>query len=254
MRIVVLTDLDDTLFQTARKLPAGGETRAVLAARATNGHDSFATPGQLALLDWMDPSRCVPVTARGTEAYSRVSLPFAGPGAIVANGAVVLDEHGEVNADWQARIQHVLDPVRDLLDGLPDRLLAEAAGHGISIRTWLVQEPGCGGVYAVAKANDDASGGPLHALVPGLLDHLRIEADTTDDTRWRLHLNGNNLALMPPGISKALATAWLLERLRRDGELLAIGAGDSSSDLAFMRVCDLWMTPSGSQLDRAWGR
>jgi len=256
VRLVILTDLDDTLFQTARKLPAADETRSTLAARATNGHDSFATPRQLALLDWMDPARCIPVTARGTEAYSRVSLPFSGPAAIVANGAVILDADGGVNTAWQERVLRALAPVRPLLDGLPERLLAEAARHGVSIRTWLVQEPGCDGVYAVAKANDDPTGAPLRLLLPALLEHLGIDDDTADHgaegTRWRWHLNGNNLALMPPGISKALATAWLLERLRRDGELLAIGVGDSSSDLAFMRACDLWMTPSGSQLDRAW--
>jgi len=257
LRLVVLTDLDDTLFQTARKLPAADATRSTLAARASNGHDSFATPRQLALLDWMDPARCIPVTARGTEAYSRVALPFAGPAAIVANGAVILDADGCVNTDWQTRVQAALAPLRPLLDGLPERLLAEADRHGLSIRTWLVQEPGCDGVYAVAKCNDDPSGAPLRLLVPALLEHLGIEdgvADPGDEgTRWRMHLNGNNLALIPPGVSKALATVWLLERLRRDGELLAIGVGDSSSDLAFMRACDLWMTPSGSQLDRAWG-
>jgi len=255
MRILVLTDLDDTLFQTARKLPPEDATRSTLAACATNGHDSFATPRQLALLDWMDPKRCVPVTARGTEAYSRVALPFGGPAAIVANGAVILEADGSVNRAWRTRVLRALEPVRDLLDGLPERLLADAVRHGLSIRTWLVQEPGCGGVYAVAKSNDDPTGAPLQRLVPALLEHLRIQPDAPDDdARWRLHLNGNNLALMPPGISKAQATTWLLERLRRDGELLAIGVGDSRSDLPFMRACDLWMTPSGSQLDRAASR
>jgi hypothetical protein len=35
--------------------------------------------------------------------------------------------------------------------------------------------------------------------------------------------------------------------------VLSIGVGDSVSDLGFMRLCDLWMTPAGSQIDRGMG-
>ena len=71
---------------------------------------------------------------------------------------------------------------------------------------------------------------------------------------WQIHLNGNNLALLPPGLSKRAATAYLLERFREAGEVLAIGVGDSASDLPFMRLCDVWVTPSDSQIDRLCGR
>lgn len=257
LRTVVFTDLDDTLFRTARKTPPDELARAHRAARANNGRDSFATPRQRALLDWLDPARCVPVTARGSEAFSRVLLAFAGPAAVLANGAVVLGADGAPDPLWQEHVRCALRPVRDTLDALPERIRAEAARHDVAIRTWLVEEPGCGGVYAVAKAESDPDGGSLRALVPGLREAL-VDAGgdvgaEAGERAWQIHLNGNNLALLPPGLSKRSATAYLLERFRESGEVLAIGVGDSASDLPFMRLCDVWVTPSDSQIDRLCG-
>ncbi len=241
-RIAIFTDLDDTLFQTARKLPPEAVATAVKVAHATNDSHGLMTPGQAALLAWLDPSRTIPVTARGSEAFSRVALTFRGP-AIVANGAAILDAAGTPDREWQAHVRSTLAAHRPDLDALPARAQAAAAGIGAEIRTWLVEEPGCGGVYAVVKAEP---GTPEDALAP-LAARLR---DGLPET-WRTHLNGNNLALIPPGISKAAATGFVLARLRQSGPVLAVGLGDSRSDLAFMRLCDLWMTPTGSQLDRA---
>lgn len=241
-RIAVLTDLDDTLFQTARKLDAAALPDAVQVALATNGQHGLMTRAQAALLEWIGPDRAIPVTARGSEAFSRVALDFAGP-AIVANGAAILDASGVPDADWQARVLSALAPHRDILEALPDRARAAAATLGADIRTWLVEEPGCGGVYAVVKVQPGTPETVLSELAPQLRDGLTGP--------WRVHLNGNNLALIPPGISKAAATGFVLARMRAAGPVLAIGLGDSRSDLEFMRLCDLWMTPSGSQLDAA---
>ena len=239
VRTIVFTDLDDTLFRTARKIPEPELARSVKVAHAGNGRHSFMTPRQRALLDWFDPARTVPVTARGSEAFSRVQLPFAGA-AVVANGAVILDADGVPDEAWREETRRALAPHRASLDALPERILAEAARHGVEVRTWLVEEPGCGGIYAVAKSDDDPSGAALDGLAPALGAGLG---------GWTVHLNGNNLALIPPGISKGRAVARLLERSRAAGEVLAIGVGDSASDLGFMRLCDLWMTPARSQID-----
>ncbi len=242
LRTVIFADLDDTLFQTARKLHADDVPHVVQVARATNGHHGFMTRAQAALLDWIDPARAIPVTARGTEAFGRVDLTF-GPAAIVANGAVILRADGTPDADWQTHVHTTLAPHRAALADLPERAHAEAAKQGAAVRTWLVEEPGLGGTYAVVKAEPGTPEAALAQMAPALRAPL--------GEGWIQHLNGNNLALIPPGISKAAATAYLLKTWRADGPLLVIGVGDSHSDLAFMRLCDLWMTPTGSQLDRA---
>lgn len=241
-RIVVFTDLDDTLFRTARKLRDGETTGAVQVAKALNEQHGLMTQAQAALLDWIDPARAVPVTARGSVAFGRVALNFGGS-AIVANGAAILNAEGVPDAEWQARIMAALAPHRVALEALPDRARAEAARIGAQVRTWLVEEPRCGGVYAVVKVEPGTCESALAAIAPVLEASL--------EGPWRRHLNGNNLALLPPGISKAIATGFMLARLRETGPLLAIGVGDSCSDLGFMQLCDFWMTPAGSQLDRA---
>jgi hypothetical protein len=241
-RIAIFTDLDDTLFQTARKISQTDMAGAVQVAQALNGQHGLMTQAQAALSGWVDLDRAVPVTARGSEAFSRVALLFGGP-AIVANGAVILDADGAADPEWQDRVLATLAPHREALGGLPDHAHRLAANIGAEVRTWLVEEPACGGVYAVVKVQPGTPETALSQIAPVLRE--------TVTGAWRLHLNGNNLALIPPGISKAAATRFVLARMRQAGPVLAIGMGDSSSDLEFMRLCDLWMTPTGSQLDRA---
>jgi len=241
-RIAVFTDLDDTLFQSARKVKEADFSGAVQVASALNGHHGLMTRAQATLLDWIALERAIPVTARSSEGFSRVALRFGGP-AIVANGAVILDATGVPDLEWQARVTKSLAPHRAALSEMPDQARKAATQIGAEIRTWLVEEPVCGGVYAVVKVEPGTPEAALAQIAPRLRE--------TVAGPWRVHMNGNNLALIPPGISKAAATGFLLERLRRDGPVLAIGMGDSSSDLEFMRLCDFWMTPTGSQLDRA---
>ena len=253
--LLVLTDLDDSLFSTLRKIPEHLRDKATLAARAAStvaGKDSFMTARQSAMLEWMDLSRCVPVTARGTEAYSRVALSFGGPAAIVANGAVMLDKHGAVNAVWAAHVTTILQPLQEQLLQLPEIMHQLAAQRSLDIRSWAVMEPSCGAAYAVAKCNDNSDGAGLSELLVDIKAHFGRTDALADGwaDNWRFHINGNNLSLTPAGISKAIATAWLLETLRKDKVLVTIGVGDSSSDLEFMRLCDAWLTPTGSQIDQ----
>jgi len=73
-RPVLFTDLDDTLFQTARKM-AEPVCASRLVAEATNGHHSYMTVSQAAMTAWLLKATClVPVTARSTEALSRCRI------------------------------------------------------------------------------------------------------------------------------------------------------------------------------------
>ncbi|MFK7857779.1 MAG: hypothetical protein AB8B64_03090 [Granulosicoccus sp.] len=247
--LLILTDLDDSLFSTLRKIPTEQQAGKALAARAAAGKSSYMTSRQVALLDWMDLSRCVPVTARGTEAYSRVTVPFAGPAAILANGAVMLDEAGKLNEEWAEIINTVLADLQDTIHGLTDTLKVLAAKRSMDIRSWAVTEPSCGAVYAVAKSNDSTHGNGLKLLLEDLRDHLQAKDSSAGDN-WQFHTNGNNLSVTPAGISKAIAVRYLLDKLKSRQSLLSIGVGDSTSDLGFMRLCDMWMTPTQSQIDQ----
>ncbi|MFK8082357.1 MAG: HAD hydrolase family protein [Granulosicoccus sp.] len=252
-RLLVLADLDDSLFSTLRKIPASQRAGTTLAARASAGSaagkDSFMTPRQSAMLDWMDLSRCVPVTARGTDAYSRVTIPFAGPAAILANGAVMLDATGKVDEQWAAIVNDILQGQQETITALADTLLGLAAKRSMDIRSWAVMEPTCGAVYAVAKSNDSPHGEGLNDLLEDLKRDL-INEDSQAGDNWLFHINGNNLSVTPSGISKAIAVKYLLTRLQASEALFTVGIGDSASDLEFMRLCDVWMTPTRSQIDQ----
>lgn len=251
--IIIFSDLDDSLFKTLRKFPESEKPELTIAARAAGGKDSYMNRKQSSVLKWLDVSRCVPVTARGTEAYSRVAIPFAGPAAIVANGAVILDHDGSINTAWAAHVSATLAATQSLIQELPDILQQLAADNTLDIRSWAVMEPSCGAVYAVAKSNNNADEAGLNTL---LEQFKKLVAPTTAhaQTEWQYHINGNNLSIMPGGINKAAAVSYLLTQWQAQSNFVTIGVGDSTSDLAFMRLCDLWLTPTQSQLDQCFSQ
>ena len=103
-RPLALVDLDDTLFQTEAKCPEGEGPHLALAARSGNGRHSYATRVQASLFAWLsETADLVPVTARGTEAFSRVDLPFR-CGAVLANGAVILRPDGTPDPEWRDHV------------------------------------------------------------------------------------------------------------------------------------------------------
>ncbi|KAA9652395.1 hypothetical protein F7G05_28740, partial [Escherichia coli] len=95
-RPVIFSDLDDTLFQTRRKMV----DELDLAPFRTGALDrsleprSFMTEEQAMLVDWMlEHAELIPVTARGTEEIARVTIPFRS-WAVTTHGAVILDPQG----------------------------------------------------------------------------------------------------------------------------------------------------------------
>ena len=167
-RPLVLVDLDDTLFQSRRKCPAVEAGHLGLAAEASNGRHSYATRAQGNLFAWLSQTaEVVPVTARGSEAYARVRLPFR-HGAVLANGAVILLPDGLEDASWRAEVAGALAGVGGDLERLLDRGRRLAHDAGLRLRSWIVREGGLG-AYAVFKDDADEDGAGLAALA-GALD------------------------------------------------------------------------------------
>lgn len=241
-RPLVFVDLDDTLFQTARKMPEHSP-RVAVTLDVQGQPNGFMSPVQQRLVDWLLASTdVVPVTARSIEAYQRVRLPF-GQGAICAHGGVVLDADGRLDRDWHGQMRETLADFQTRLPALSEDILDLAERSGHPLRSWVVEEHGLRH-YVVTKhsASDDSVLAEVRAEVRGrgLLHGMHV------------HANGNNLAFLPQGLGKARAVeAWLRRDRRRQGERPVLGIGDSLSDLGFMGLCDLWATPSRSQLAKA---
>ncbi|MET0580908.1 MAG: hypothetical protein ABWZ08_02925 [Pseudoxanthomonas sp.] len=239
--VFVFSDLDDTLFSSGRKRTPGPGSQP--AALLRNGDVvSYSDGRQRALLDWlMRDAHLVPVTARSVEAYRRVLLSFPGP-AIVSFGGVLLDAAGQEDTEWAAHMAQVLAPAAPLLQEACALLQSAIAARGLDAWARVVQEGGLA-QYVVAKHREHDA----NALAQ--LDAEVLEPWLARHPGYRSHQNANNLALLPPGLDKSAALAFLLPRLRQaHGEIVTIGFGDSYSDAAFMALCDYGMTPGGTQL------
>ena len=125
MKPLLLTDLDDTLFQTARKMPEDADK--IPAAQGLNGETiSFMHPWQQDFIHWaLGCMTVIPVTARGIDSLQRVHLPFQHE-AVCVHGAAILTSEGTLDADWHSQMQQQLAPYQSRL---PD-MLADALQTG----------------------------------------------------------------------------------------------------------------------------
>ncbi|GAB3455096.1 HAD family hydrolase [Insolitispirillum peregrinum] len=235
MRRVVFVDLDDTLFQTQRKNPQADQ----LAAVDRNGQPlSFRCGRQEAFLDWLSRDALViPVTGRSVDAFQRVTLAL-GAQAICSFGGVILDEDGTPNPEWHKRMTTAAGQTQKVMETLLNTVATTASEHGINVRHRIIHDTGLP-LYISVKHNamDCQDTGRLASLVSPEVPE-----------GWTLHLNGNNMALLPPFLGKAAAVAFFLERFPRDVALLTVGVGDSLTDVGFMGLCDYAIAPTRSQI------
>lgn len=239
---LILVDLDDTLFQTYRRIPPQADFQAV----TTDQHGqnlSYMSPKQQQFVKWLWQSgKVIAVTARSPDALKRVRLDFQ-HGAICSHGGTLLNGDLSINQAYQAFMREALATYQAKFAEVIDTLQHTAQQFG-SIRTWIVEEQGLQ-LYAVAKQNHtDAHTGLF------LMDLYRALPKTVL-ADFYCHANGNNLAIIPKPMSKASAVDFYLNQiLKIDEKQFILGYGDSLSDLAFLTHCDWWGVPKTSQITR----
>ncbi|WML90325.1 hypothetical protein RCF98_15310 [Thiothrix lacustris] len=242
MKPLLLTDLDDTLFQTARKMPT--DVNKIPAADGANGETiSFMQPWQHDFIHWaLACMTVIPVTARGIASFKRVHLPFQ-QGAVCVHGAAILTPDGHLDEEWHAHMQPQLAPYQSRLPDMLTTALQIGENMGLSLRGWLesVEETSA---YLVIKSNT--------ANVEDLQKLRNILSETLNLQGFYIHMNGNNLALLPDFVNKQAAAAEMLRRhLAEHGRVPVFGMGDSVSDLGFMRLCDFAAFPPKTQICRS---
>jgi hydroxymethylpyrimidine pyrophosphatase-like HAD family hydrolase len=238
----LFVDLDDTLFQSSRKCAA--EERLLPFAHSPDGApNGFMTQRQQNAFSLLSSTMTmIPVTARDLNAFQRVRIGVT-PYAIIDFGAVILDTYGRPDEVWLNRSR---------------AKVKEASGWMESLKSEIYDLIRSAQLNAICRMINDFET-PFYLVVKyregdeGALNRIRLEVVD----KWVLehpglavvHINGNNLAVLPVGLDKRHAVRHLQERLRRDGEnVITWGMGDSLSDLGFMSCCDYSIFPTKTQI------
>lgn len=244
---IVLCDLDDTLFQTKRKMHEDCNKKPFRVGALDRDLQprSFMSEEQAIFTDWLlSTTELVPVTARGTEETARVQIPF-NSWKVMTHGAVITNPDGSVNDEWARTIQVALADVHDPLMSFQKILTDQLTASGINAWCRVNYEYSNMPVYLVMKHKDSER-------IEELIEFNVKAMNTIDMTGFYLHQNGNNIAWIPHCIQKGNAIEWLLKKLRNErGTFPVIGFGDSLSDHTFMKLCDWYGMPSRSQFATA---
>ena len=239
-----LMDLDDTLFQTQRKIDAWNLPTAEienLVCATVNKQDeplSFMSQRQASFFNWLLASTdLIVVTARDRSEIKRVKLPFDS-WQVLTHGAIILTADGQLLSKWQQLMYSKLAPLQDKLNQLSELF----ASHSKNEQSQLVFTPhiDCfnnGSVeeeltiyLAIKHAQKD------HQALIDLAKKLpTLIRDFEQD--FYVHVNANNLAILPHAVHKHHAVQFLLDNYL-DHQRPSFGFGDSLADLPFLQLLD----------------
>ncbi|MDN0086453.1 hypothetical protein QVN42_03420 [Yersinia nurmii] len=240
---VIFSDLDDTLFQTRRKMVNELNLQPYRTGALDRSLEprSFMTEEQAMLVDWMmEQAELIPVTARGTEEIARVTIPFRS-WAVTTHGAVILDPQGQPDESWKTQMLAALQPYAEKLITMQRQMTELMEARNINGWARLNYEYNHTPIYLVMKHRDSTK-----------LDELNAIGDEMEQTfstdGFYIHRNSNNIAWLPEPVEKGLAVTYLLNKLREErGVFPVIGLGDSLSDHRFMKLCTWYGLPRQSQ-------
>ena len=234
-RVLIFLDLDDTILQTTAKCPPSEPVEPAAVDRAGQALSFMTRTQQHLLAFWQERGTVIPVTGRTDEALARVLLPFDS-WRITHHGAVIRQPDGCLPVWWYAEIRPLLVAAQPQLWECAACLEKYAETEGYRVRSHSVDEWVS---YVSIKANTDAS----------VLDTVRARLEVCGlPEGLALHHNGNNMAIMIRGAQKHDAVRRVMAELGREGPIISIGAGDSLSDIPFLRVCDFALVPRNSQI------
>ncbi len=244
MELFVFLDLDDTIFQTKRKCPP--DIQITPAAFAIDGSPmSFFTPKQQHFFNLLSSkTRIIPTTARDYQAFSRANITQFDY-AIINHGGIILNADGSCHSEWFNKMKEQLIHVQHDLQQIEQMLHKVAKMRNIALTIRLVCDMGLT-FYCLIK-HQDRNYQPLVILLHEVIEPYLKE----QQLNFYCHLNDNNLAILPRFLNKAPAVRFLQQQLdKQHRDYLSFGMGDSLTDIAYMQLCDYFITPKNSQIAR----
>lgn len=256
-----LMDLDDTLFQTQRKIdawqvPTAEAEHLVCATVNKKGEPlSFMSQRQATFFNWLLASTdLIVVTARDRSEIKRVKLPF-NSWQVLTHGAVILTSDGDFLGDWQQHMYDTLAPIQEEIHQLTT-LINNLSSATETAFNDLVLTP-----HIDSFSNDSGSSASDTQLTIYLAikhaqkDH-QVLADLAKqlptlipnfESHFYIHVNANNLAILPHAVHKRHAVQFLLQH-HLDSQRPSFGFGDSLADLPFLQLLDWYGMPNRGQL------
>ena len=233
---VIFADLDDTLFQTKRKMSEPAEKHR-LASCATNGRHSYMTVAQAATVEWLlKTTRLIPTTARSSGVLARTTLPFT-DFKICSNGGAIITPDGAHDAAWAERVAEISTRHNKAFSALQHAVAPLQNQEGLC--SWIVYEQNTP-IYFVAKINSET--------VMTVLDEAEERCRKIVGSDLVFHRNDRNMSFTPEGLTKIDAVEEMLKRLPNADKRPIWGMGDSMSDIPFMQICQMMVIPSDSQI------
>jgi hydroxymethylpyrimidine pyrophosphatase-like HAD family hydrolase len=238
LRPIMFADLDDTFFQSLRKVPDTEHEGKILVSEAISGNHSYQTIKQQNLFAWLSATTdIIPVTARSSRSFANVQLDFGATFKIVGNGAVVIKPDGEIDEQWHEILVSETSKELEAIHALEQACLSVAAELGIAVRCPQSIENGIR--HSVIVKQDDPD-------VKIRLNEILAGVSVPDG--WMSHLNSNNLAFTVPSVSKKRATEYVMSQIPDIDQRITFGLGDSFTDMPFMGLCDFFATPMRGQV------
>ncbi|PWQ98564.1 hypothetical protein [Leucothrix arctica] len=232
MKVVVFSDIDDTLIAAKSACP----NDAVLQP-AGERSSSYTTQHQRSLIELFSAHELIPVTGRNKAGLDRINIPFKSF-KVVSHGAVVLDANDELLPDWVKYIQELSQLWLPILNQYNADINAFIDQERLSVRCRVISDFGFPCYLSIKGEVGDLS----------RLDNFSSSFCALGDNA-RVHLNGGNMALLPPYACKKLAVEFLQKQyLAAEEGVLFLAAGDSCSDLPYMNSCDFSLIPQRSQI------
>lgn len=243
-----LMDLDDTLFQTKRKidawdLPTTESEKLVCATINKQGEPlSFMSQRQATFFNWLLASTdFIVVTARDRSEIKRVKLPF-NSWQVLTHGAVILTPDGEPLDAWQHYIHEQLLPIQKQINQLAELILEHSGQDNLvfTLHTDRFINDELTIYLAIKHAQKD------HQVLADLAEQLP-QFIPDFDQHFYVHVNANNLAILPLAVHKQHAVQFLLDNYL-DSQRPSFGFGDSLADLPFLQLLDWYGMPNHGQL------
>lgn len=187
------------------------------------------------------------MTARDRSEIQRVKLPFDS-WQVLTHGALILDKDGALQAQWQQHMYSKLAPLQEKLQQLSQLF----ANHSKNDSSQLVFTPHIDSfnngandreltIYLAIKhaQKDHQALVDLSAKLPTLIRDFEQD--------FYVHVNANNLAILPHPVHKRHAVQFLLDN-HLDSQRPSFGFGDSLADLPFLQLLDWYGMPNHGQL------